>query len=141
MVYSHAVLFWSIRKRDYCGKKCMLLAKAIVAYGTEKHTEQIPVTEFKALPGNGLEGKGNAAERLISGEHHVLHEYCGRRGRDRPHPSRCSMMGASWSAWMTCLVAQIETRGKEKINGNGGEKGGEDDGAGIHGSRGFFCVK
>ena len=43
------------------------------------------------------------------------------------------------------LVAQIETRSKEKINGNGGEKGGEDDGAGIHGSRGFFalneCIK
>ena len=38
------------------------LAKAIVAYGTEKHTEQIPVTEFKALPGNGLEGKAGEAD-------------------------------------------------------------------------------
>ena len=38
------------------------LAKAIVAYGTEKHTEQIPVTEFKALPGNGLEGKMGDAD-------------------------------------------------------------------------------
>ena len=44
------------------------------------------------------------------------------------------MMGASWSAVLDdLLVAQIETRSKEKINGNGGEKGGEDDGAGIHG--------
>ena len=38
------------------------LAKAIVAYGTEKHTEQIPITEFKALPGNGLEGKAGEAD-------------------------------------------------------------------------------
>ena len=38
------------------------LAKAIVAYGTEKHTEQILVTEFKALPGNGLEGKAGEAD-------------------------------------------------------------------------------
>lgn len=38
------------------------LAKAIVAYGEEKKTEQIPVTEFKALPGNGLEGKVGDAD-------------------------------------------------------------------------------
>ena len=38
------------------------LAKAIVAYGEEKKAEQIPVTEFKALPGNGLEGKVGDAD-------------------------------------------------------------------------------
>ena len=38
------------------------LAKAIVAYGAEKLAEQIPVTEFKALPGNGLEGKVGDAD-------------------------------------------------------------------------------
>lgn len=38
------------------------LAKAIVAYGEEKKTDQIPVTEFKALPGNGLEGKVGDAD-------------------------------------------------------------------------------
>ena len=38
------------------------LAKAIVAYGAEKQAEQIPVSEFKALPGNGLEGKVGAAD-------------------------------------------------------------------------------
>ena len=38
------------------------LAKAIVAYGAEKQTEQIPVSEFKALPGNGLEGKVGDAD-------------------------------------------------------------------------------
>ena len=38
------------------------LAKAIVAYGAEKQTRQIPVTEFKALPGNGLEGKVGDAD-------------------------------------------------------------------------------
>ena len=38
------------------------LAKAIVAYGAEKQAEQIPVSEFKALPGNGLEGKVGDAE-------------------------------------------------------------------------------
>ena len=38
------------------------LAKAIVAYGAEKQAEQIPVSEFKALPGNGLEGKVGDAD-------------------------------------------------------------------------------
>ncbi len=38
------------------------LAKAIVAYGAEKLAEQIPVSEFKALPGNGLEGKVGDAD-------------------------------------------------------------------------------
>ena len=38
------------------------LAKAIVAYGSEKQAEQIPVSEFKALPGNGLEGKVGDAD-------------------------------------------------------------------------------
>lgn len=38
------------------------LAKAIVAYGEEKQAEQIPVSEFKALPGNGLEGKVGDAD-------------------------------------------------------------------------------
>ena len=38
------------------------LAKAIVAYGAEKQAEQIPVSEFKALPGNGLEGKVEDAD-------------------------------------------------------------------------------
>ena len=38
------------------------LAKAIVAYGAEKQEEQIPVSEFKALPGNGLEGKVGDAD-------------------------------------------------------------------------------
>lgn len=38
------------------------LAKAIVSYGAEKQAEQIPVSEFKALPGNGLEGKVGDAD-------------------------------------------------------------------------------
>ena len=38
------------------------LAKAIVACGAEKQAEQIPVSEFKALPGNGLEGKVGDAD-------------------------------------------------------------------------------
>lgn len=38
------------------------LAKAIVAYGAEKQAEQIPVSEFKELPGNGLEGKVGDAD-------------------------------------------------------------------------------
>ena len=38
------------------------LAKAIVAYGAEKQAEQIPVSEFKALLGNGLEGKVGDAD-------------------------------------------------------------------------------
>lgn len=38
------------------------LAKAIVAYRAEKQAEQIPVSEFKALPGNGLEGKVGDAD-------------------------------------------------------------------------------
>ena len=38
------------------------LAKAIVAYGAEKQAEQIPVSEFKALSGNGLEGKVGDAD-------------------------------------------------------------------------------
>lgn len=38
------------------------LAKAIVAYEAEKQAEQIPVSEFKALPGNGLEGKVGDAD-------------------------------------------------------------------------------
>lgn len=38
------------------------LAKAIVAYGAEKQAEQITVSEFKALPGNGLEGKVGDAD-------------------------------------------------------------------------------
>ena len=38
------------------------LAKAIVAYGEEKQTKQLAVTEFKALPGNGLEGKVGDAD-------------------------------------------------------------------------------
>ena len=38
------------------------LAKAIVDYGAEKQAEQIPVSEFKALPGNGLEGKVGDAD-------------------------------------------------------------------------------
>ena len=38
------------------------LAKVIVAYGAEKQAEQIPVSEFKALPGNGLEGKVGDAD-------------------------------------------------------------------------------
>ena len=38
------------------------LAKAIVAYGAENQAEQIPVSEFKALPGNGLEGKVGDAD-------------------------------------------------------------------------------
>lgn len=38
------------------------LAKAIVAYGAEKQAEQIQVSEFKALPGNGLEGKVGDAD-------------------------------------------------------------------------------
>ena len=38
------------------------LAKAIVAYGAEKQAEQIPVSEFKALPGNGLEGRVGDAD-------------------------------------------------------------------------------
>ena len=38
------------------------LAKAIVAYGAEKLAEQLPVSEFKALPGNGLEGKVGDAD-------------------------------------------------------------------------------
>ena len=38
------------------------LAKATVAYGAEKQAEQIPVSEFKALPGNGLEGKVGDAD-------------------------------------------------------------------------------
>ena len=38
------------------------LAKAIVASGAEKQAEQIPVSEFKALPGNGLEGKVGDAD-------------------------------------------------------------------------------
>ena len=38
------------------------LAKTIVAYGAEKQAEQIPVSEFKALPGNGLEGKVGDAD-------------------------------------------------------------------------------
>ena len=38
------------------------LAKAIVAYGAEKQAEQIPVSEFKALPGNGLVGKVGDAD-------------------------------------------------------------------------------
>ena len=38
------------------------LAKAIVAYGAEKQAEQIPVSEVKALPGNGLEGKVGDAD-------------------------------------------------------------------------------
>jgi len=38
------------------------LAKAIVAYGEEKQTKQLAVTGFKALPGNGLEGKVGDAD-------------------------------------------------------------------------------
>ena len=38
------------------------LAKAIVAYGEEKQTKQLTVTGFKALPGNGLEGKVGDAD-------------------------------------------------------------------------------
>lgn len=33
------------------------------------------------------------------------------------------------------LVAQVETRGEEKIDGNGGKERGEDDGTGIHGGK------
>ena len=38
------------------------LAKAIVAYGEEKQTKQLAFTGFKALPGNGLEGKVGDAD-------------------------------------------------------------------------------
>lgn len=38
------------------------LAKAIVAYGEEKQTKQLAITGFKALPGNGLEGKVGDAD-------------------------------------------------------------------------------
>lgn len=38
------------------------LAKAIVAYGEEKQTKQLAVAGFKALPGNGLEGKVGDAD-------------------------------------------------------------------------------
>lgn len=47
------------------------LAKAIVAYGAEKLAEQIPVSEFKALPGNGLEGKVGDAD--VKGGSRNLH--------------------------------------------------------------------
>ena len=89
---------------------------------------------------DGLEGKGNAAERLISGEHHVLHDAVEDEA-GIGHIHRDAHDGRVMVCLDDLLVAQIETRGKEKINGNGGEKGGEDDGAGIHGRRNCFCVK
>lgn len=88
--------------------------------------------KFQGPGCNGLEGKGNAAERLISREHHVLHDAVEDEA-GIGHIHRDAHDGRVVVCLDDLLVAQIETRGKEKINGNGGEKGGEDDGAGIHG--------
>ena len=86
---------------------------------------------------DGLEGKGNAAERLISGEHHVFHDAVEDEA-GVGHIHRDAHDGRVMVCLDDLLVAQIETRGKEKINGNGREKGGEDDGAGIHGRKELF---
>lgn len=96
--------------------------------------------KFQGPGCDGLEGKGNAAERLISGEHHVLHDAVEDEA-GIGHIHRDAHDGRVMVCLDDLLVAQIETRGKEKINGNGGEKGGEDDGAGIHGGKNCFCVK
>ena len=48
------------------------LSAAIVAYGQERGLASLPVTDFKALPGRGLEGKVNG--RLICGGNRALIE-------------------------------------------------------------------
>ena len=48
------------------------LSAAIVAYGQERGLSSLPVTDFKALPGRGLEGKVNG--RLICGGNRALIE-------------------------------------------------------------------
>ncbi len=88
--------------------------------------------KFQGPGCDGLEGKGNAAERLISGEHHVLHDAV-KDETGVGHIHRDAHDGRVMVCLDDLLVAQIETRGKEKVNGNGGKKGGEDDGAGVHG--------
>ena len=90
--------------------------------------------KFQRSGSNSLEGKGNAAERFIPGEHHVLHDAVEDEA-GIGHIHRDAHDGRVMVRLDDLLVAQIETRGEEKINGNGGEEGSEDDGTGVHGGR------
>ena len=59
---------WNFRRRAvkisiFTGKQERAsVSKGDRSYGAEKQAEQIPVSEFKALPGNGLEGKVGDAD-------------------------------------------------------------------------------
>ncbi len=66
------------------------LSAAIVAYGQERGLAPLSVTDFKALPGRGLEGKVNG--RLIRGGNRALIESCA------PIPSAILTAAEGWAA-------------------------------------------